>query len=185
MPQVFTSTVVGAPVGEVWALLRDFAAIGSWHPALPRCEIEGGPADRVGCVRVFPLGGDHRETLVSLDGQHRAIAFTSATTPPGCVSAGTFPRWPVPITLSDHACVEWSSQFDCDEADEDKMITQVRDCVLTPGLRRSNNGSVPSVTATGPDEVGPGGVTRTSSIPEDGHCQLIAGRICRSWAVAG
>ena len=48
-------------------MLRDFAAIGRWHPALPPCEIEGGPADRVGCVRVFPLAGDHRETLVSLD----------------------------------------------------------------------------------------------------------------------
>ena len=54
MPQVFTSTVVGAPVGEVWALLRDFAAIGSWHPALPPCEIEDGPADR-GPGRLGPL----------------------------------------------------------------------------------------------------------------------------------
>ena len=40
-----------------------------------------------------------------------------------------------PITLSNHAYVEWSSQFDCDEADEDKVITQVRDGVLTPGLK--------------------------------------------------
>jgi hypothetical protein len=76
MPQVFTSTVVGAPVGEVWALLRDFAAIGNWHPALPPCEIEDGPADRVGCVRVLPLAGNHRETLVGLDDQHRTITFT-------------------------------------------------------------------------------------------------------------
>ena len=71
MPQIFTSTVVGAPVGEAWALLRDFAAIGSWHPALPPCEIEGGPADRAGCVRVFPMAGGHRETLVSLDDERR------------------------------------------------------------------------------------------------------------------
>ena len=28
MPQIVTSTVVATPVGEVWALLRDFAAIG-------------------------------------------------------------------------------------------------------------------------------------------------------------
>ena len=43
-----------------------------------------------------------------------------------------------PITLSNHAYVEWSSQFDCDEADEAdeaKVITQVRDGVLIPGLR--------------------------------------------------
>ena len=76
MPQVFTSTVVRRSSWRGVGLVRDFAAIGGWHPALPPCEIEGGPADRVGCVRVFPLAGDHRETLVSLDGQHRAIAFT-------------------------------------------------------------------------------------------------------------
>ena len=33
MPQITESTMVGAPAGEVWALLRDFAAIGDWHPA--------------------------------------------------------------------------------------------------------------------------------------------------------
>ena len=67
MPQITESTMVGAPAGEVWALLRDFAAIGDWHPALPPAEIEDGPADRVGSVRVYPLAGGHRETLVSLD----------------------------------------------------------------------------------------------------------------------
>jgi hypothetical protein len=94
MPQVFTSTVVGAPVGEVWALLRDFAAIGSWHPALPPCEIEGGPADRVGCVRVFPMASGHRETLVSLDDERRAIAFSLADNAAGLRSAGISRRCP-------------------------------------------------------------------------------------------
>ena len=56
MSQVHTSTIVGAPADEVWALLRDFGAIGDWHPALPPCRIEDGPADRVGCTRVFPHG---------------------------------------------------------------------------------------------------------------------------------
>ena len=65
MPQIVTSIVVASPAGEVWALLRDFAAIGDWHPALPPCEIEGGPADRVGCVRVFPLAdGRDRKSVV-------------------------------------------------------------------------------------------------------------------------
>jgi NADPH2:quinone reductase len=47
MPQLTESTVVGAPVGEVWAVLRDFADSGDWHPALPPTEIEDGPADRI------------------------------------------------------------------------------------------------------------------------------------------
>ena len=33
------------------------------------------------------------------------------------------------------ADVEWSSRFDCDEADEDKVTAQVRDGILVPGLR--------------------------------------------------
>ena len=110
MPQVFTSTVVGAAVGEVWALLRDFAAVGSWHPVLPPCEIEGGPADRVGCVRVFPLAGGHRETLISLDDQHRAIAFTFADNAAGLrVRRYLSTMVTRPITVSNQSYVEWSA----------------------------------------------------------------------------
>jgi Polyketide cyclase / dehydrase and lipid transport len=136
MPEVFTSTVVGAPVDEVWSLLRDFAAIGSWHPALPPCEIEDGPADRVGCVRVFPLEGDHRETLVSLDDKRRAIAFRFGDNAAGLRVRRYLSTMAIrPITLSDHTYVEWAARFDCDESDEDKVITQVRDGVLIPGLK--------------------------------------------------
>ena len=136
MPQITESTVVGAPAGEVWTLLRDFAAIGDWHPALPPAEIEGGPADRVGCVRVYPLAGGHRETLVGLDDQQRRIAFTfadhAAGLPVRCYTSTITAR---PVTVTGHAYVEWSSRFDCDEADEDKVIAQVRDGIMLPGLR--------------------------------------------------
>ena len=136
MPQITESTVVGGPVGEVWALLRDFAAIGAWHPALPPAEIEDGPADRVGCVRVYRLAGGHRETLVALDDQQRRIAFTfadhAAALPVRSYTSMITVR---PVTVTGHAYVEWSSRFDCDEADEDKVIAQVRDGIMVPGLR--------------------------------------------------
>lgn len=147
MPEVFTSAVVGAPAGEVWALLRDFASIGDWHPALPPSEIENGPADRVGCVRVYPLAGGHRETLVRLDDERRAIAFTFDDNAAGLrvrryLSAMTAR----PVTLSDHTYIEWVSRFDCDESDEDAMITQVRDGVLAPGLKALEQRFGPSMT---------------------------------------
>jgi polyketide cyclase/dehydrase/lipid transport protein len=135
MPQIMTSTVVGGPVGEVWALLRDFAAIGDWHPALPPCEIEGGPADRVGCVRIFPLAGGHRETLVSLDDQQRTIALAFGDNAGLPIRSYTSTIIARPVTLSNQTYVEWSSRFDCDEADEDKVIAGIRDGVLAPGLR--------------------------------------------------
>ena len=118
MPQVTESTVVGGPVDEVWALLRDFAAIGDWHPALPPAEIENGPADRVGCVRVFPLAGGHRETLTGLDDQRRRIAFTFADRAAGLpVRSYTSAITARPVTQTGHTYIEWSSRFDCDEAD--------------------------------------------------------------------
>jgi hypothetical protein len=136
MPQITESTIVGGQVGEVWALLRDFAAISDWHPALPPCQIEDGPADRVGCVRVYPLAGGHRETLVALDDQNRRIAFTFADHAAGLpVRSYTSTITARPVSVTGHTYVEWSSRFDCDEADEDKVLTQVRDGVLVPGLR--------------------------------------------------
>ena len=136
MPQVTESTVVGGPVGEVWALLRDFGAIGDWHPALPPAEIENGPADRVGSVRVFPLAGGHRETLAALDDQQRRIAFTFADHAAGLpVRSYTSTITARPVTVIDGTYVEWSSRFDCDQADEDKTVAQIRDGVLVPGLK--------------------------------------------------
>ncbi len=135
MPQIVTSMVVASPAGEVWALLRDFAAIGDWHPALPPCEIEDGPADRVGCVRVFPLAGGHRETLAGLDDQQRIIAFAFGDNAGLPIRSYMSTMTVRPVTLSDQTYVEWSSRFDCDEADEDKVIAAVRDGVLVPGLK--------------------------------------------------
>ena len=40
-----------------------------------------------------------------------------------------------PVTLSDQTYVEWTSRFDCDEADEDKVTAAVRGGVLVPGLK--------------------------------------------------
>jgi hypothetical protein len=135
MPQIVTSTVVASPADEVWALLRDFAAIGDWHPALPPCEIQEGPADRVGCVRVFPLAGGHRETLTGLDDKQRIIAFAFGDNAGLPVRSYMSMMAVQPVTLSDQTYVEWSSRFDCDEADEEKVIAAVRDGVLVPGLR--------------------------------------------------
>jgi NADPH2:quinone reductase len=129
MPQVFTRTVVGAPVGEVWALLRDFAATGSWHPTPPPCEIETGRPTGSGASWSSRSRAITGRPLVSLDDHHRAIAFTFGDNVAGLrVRRYVSTMAARPITFSNHAYVEWSSQFDrdeVDEADRDKVITQV------------------------------------------------------------
>ena len=53
-----------------------------------------------------------------------------------------------PVTIGDHTYVEWSSRFDCEEADEDKVIAGIRDGVLVPGLKALEQrfSSVPSAS---------------------------------------
>ena len=56
MAHVFISSIIPAPIDKVWAKIRDFNGLPSWHPRMVRSEIEDGlPADRIGCVRKFEL----------------------------------------------------------------------------------------------------------------------------------
>ncbi|RJL30377.1 SRPBCC family protein [Bailinhaonella thermotolerans] len=136
MPEVVASTVVDAPADEVWGLLRDFGGMSRWHPAMAPSEIEGGgPADAVGCVRVFTtvLGPGHRDRLTALDDRERTYAYTSEST-----------RMPIrdyrarvrvlPVTEGDRAFVEWSARFDCDADVAEKMVVTFRDIIFAPGL---------------------------------------------------
>ena len=68
----------------------------------------------------FPSGRSTRNTT--------EVSVTTAVTNTSTITAR-------PVTLSDHTYVEWSSQFDCDEVDEDKAIAAIHDGVLVPGLR--------------------------------------------------
>ena len=64
------------------------------------------------------------------------IAFTFADHAAGLpVRSYTSTLTARPVTLSSQTYVEWSSRFDCDEADEDKVIAAIRDGVLVPGLK--------------------------------------------------
>ncbi|HVL73621.1 MAG TPA: SRPBCC family protein, partial [Beijerinckiaceae bacterium] len=42
MAKAYASAIVDAPVETVWALVRDFNGLPTWHPAIARSEIEDG-----------------------------------------------------------------------------------------------------------------------------------------------
>ena len=76
MARVYVSAVMNATLEEAWAFLRDFGALGNYHPYFENSYIEDGkPADQVGCVRRFTVrdgGGYLREQLLALsDDEHR------------------------------------------------------------------------------------------------------------------
>lgn len=76
MAKVYVSAVMNATLDEAWGLLRDFGALGQYHPYFENSFIENGqPADQVGCIRNFRGkggGGLIRERLLALsDDEHR------------------------------------------------------------------------------------------------------------------
>ena len=75
MTRVYVSAVMDATLEQAWSLLRDFGALGQYHPYFESSRIEGGePPDRIGCVRNFKVrgGGIIRERLLALsDAEHR------------------------------------------------------------------------------------------------------------------
>ena len=78
MVQVRQSTVIDAPVDDVWRVLRDFNGHDRWHPAIATSAIEGAlPVDAIGAVRRFRLadGGELREQLLSLSDDKHTLTY--------------------------------------------------------------------------------------------------------------
>lgn len=54
--EIFGSSVINAPIDEVWARIRDFNALPDWHSAFTDSHIENDePGDKVGSIRNFNL----------------------------------------------------------------------------------------------------------------------------------
>ena len=78
MVEVRKSTIVDAPIEQVWAMLRDFNGHDQWHPAVSISMIEdGAPADMIGAVRDFKLsdGSRVREQLLSLSDHDHSFQY--------------------------------------------------------------------------------------------------------------
>ena len=69
MARAHASSVIDAPIEQVWNRIRDFNGVPNWHPGVATSKIEGGqPSDQVGCVRVLTLqdGAPIRERLLEM-----------------------------------------------------------------------------------------------------------------------
>jgi hypothetical protein len=86
MARAHASSVINAPIDQVWAHIRDFNGLANWHPAVAKSTIEGGgQSDRVGCVRVLTLqdGGVIRERLLEMSdlGHHYSYSILESPLP--------------------------------------------------------------------------------------------------------
>jgi hypothetical protein len=113
----YASTVIDAPADEVWARIRDFNGLSTWHGGMvAESEIEEGKAgDQVGGVRSFKLGdGTHiRERLLSHSDLERSYTYSFEKTPFDVDNYCATIRV-TPVTDGNASFVEWWTTFDCD-----------------------------------------------------------------------
>ena len=135
MARAYASTILDAPIETVWATIRDFNGLPSWHPAIVRSEIEDGlDSDVIGCIRSFHLadGAHVRERLLSLSDRDHSFTYNFET-----------PAFPVtnyiarirlmPVTDSDRTFAEWEALFDESAGDAEKYVDIIANGVFQGG----------------------------------------------------
>ena len=157
MIKVTRSAVIDAPIGRVWAVLRDFNSHTAWHPVVAQSEIENGePSDQVGCVRNFSLkdGNRIREQLLALSDSDYVSTY--------CILDATLPmrRYVAtvrlkPVTDGDRTFWHWESTFDVPRGREREFAELVGKGVYEGGfeglrayLRRPVRAAAPRAAAT-------------------------------------
>jgi NADPH2:quinone reductase len=164
MVKIVRSTVIDAPIDEVWQLLRDFNGHDSWHPAVTVSRIEERrSADEIGCVRDFALaaGGAIREQLLSLSDRDYSFAYCILDAPlplDGYVATVRLK----PVTDTNRTFWHWQSEFKPPPDREAELARMVGEDIYEAGFsaikaiiarqkvearRRSTHGSTPVVAA--------------------------------------
>lgn len=136
MARAHASTIIDAPIAAVWAAIRDFNGLPTWHPAIARSEIEDGKeSDVVGCIRRFWLqdGTMVRERLLSLCDRTTSFAYNFET--PAFPVANYRARMRLmPVTASGKTFAEWEATFDEPAAEQGKYVEIISTAVFQGGF---------------------------------------------------
>jgi NADPH:quinone reductase-like Zn-dependent oxidoreductase len=127
MVAVRRSTVVDAPLDQVWAVLRDFNGHERWHPAVAESRIEDGRAgDEIGCIRRFKLkdGAELREQLLRHSDRDRTFSYCILDSPIPLIDyVSTLSL--KPITDGSRTYWEWTANFSTPQGREGELADLV------------------------------------------------------------
>jgi NADPH:quinone reductase-like Zn-dependent oxidoreductase len=159
MVSVRESTVIDAPIEEVWPLLRDFNGHRHWHPAVAESEIEDGKrGDEIGAVRRFRLkdGSELREQLLTLSDRERRFVYCILESPIPLIDYVATVRLK-PVTDGARTFWEWSSRFRTPPGREAELATLVGDGIYRAGFDAIKERLGQAVSAERPRRVAPAG----------------------------
>ena len=123
MAKVTVSSVIDAPVEDVWKVIRDFNGLPSWHPRMVESHIEDGlAADMIGCVRNFKLvsGATLREKLTDFSDADHRVSYSILETPQPLTNHKATLQLRR-VTDGDRTYAEWSASFDAAPEEADKL----------------------------------------------------------------
>jgi hypothetical protein len=127
MAKVYTSSVIAAPVADVWARVRDFNGLPKFMPVVAESRIEMNlPADKVGCIRNFTMrdGGRLREQLLALSDYEYSMTYNILESPMPLTNYIATLRL-FPITDGNRTFAEWTAEFDCAPAVEAELVRNI------------------------------------------------------------
>lgn len=136
MVQVCQSTIIDAPIDEVWRVLRDFNGHDRWHPAIASSAIENGePVDAVGSVRRFRLadGGELREQLLSLSDKEFRLTYCLLESPLPLMGYVASMRLK-PVTDGNRTFWEWRSEFHPPANRREELVRLVTEGIYRAGF---------------------------------------------------
>jgi hypothetical protein len=136
VPHIVKSTILDAPTGVVWNVLRDFNGHDRWHPAVATSTIERAQAaDRVGCVRRFKLkdGSELREQLLALSDLEQTFSYCLLDTPIAMFNYVAHVRL-LPVTDGDRTFWHWESRFTTRPAEAAAITEMVGEQIYQAGF---------------------------------------------------
>jgi Polyketide cyclase / dehydrase and lipid transport len=127
MAEVFVSSVIAAPAGTVWQLVRDFNGLPNWTPFVTESRIEQNMlSDQVGCIRSFRLkdGGKIRERLLALSDYDMSCTYSILESPMGVENyISTLALFP--ITDVNGTFATWKASFDAEPEREHELVHHI------------------------------------------------------------
>ena len=136
MAKIFKSSMINAPIEQVWNKIRDFNSLPNWHPSFVNSHIENNqPSDKVGCIRNFHLkdGGNLRERLLALSDANHFCTYTVLESPFPTKNYVATLRL-LPISDGNQTYIEWTAEFNCSEKDEESLVSNIGDGVFQGGF---------------------------------------------------
>ncbi len=132
MAKASASSVIGAPVDDVWKVVGDFGGISNWHPAIQASAIEGGGAgDATGCIRECTLGdgGKLREEQVERSDADRSYSYNIIEAPMPVTNY--LGKIQLREAEGNQTLVEWTSTFEVPAEAEAEMVGMMNNVYQT------------------------------------------------------